>query len=349
MVQYWSKSLPALAEFGAAFYPYGRKLVPRDMIMSEELSDAALAVWFMDDGSTTIHNGRDALHPYCQIATNGFTDDDVKWLCSYLTDIGLPCSDKSSSGNTGSRIHFTKDGSQALVERIARFVPPSMRYKVGHLNNVAKFDPDSWGNGKSDVTWDFVTISRQSHKSWEYCNTVYCLTIEGDEQNFVAGPVVVHNCEQDIKEVGYRYHMTDDQAVVGIENLPYAQKAVVEARMTAAWYYEHLKNVNGITVPPFDPTCNYWLFSLIIHEDRDGFIERMAEQGVATGRVHARNDTHTAFKAASVHGKPLPGVDYFDDHQVNIPIGWWLKPGEREHIVAAIVKSLKIDATLIAA
>lgn len=352
MVQYWSKSLPSLAEYGEAFYPNGKKIVPRELIESDGLSDAALAIWYMDDGSTTIHNGVDSLHPYCHVATNGFPDDDVYWLVGYLTDHGFPCTALESKGSTGTRINFTKDGSQALVEHIARFVPPSLRYKVGHLNGLDNFDPSSWGTGQSVASWGRVIVTeftgplRKSSRKIRDDSVTYCLSVEGESQNFVAGPIVVHNCSQDIVSVGFRYHMTDDQAAVGLANLDLAQQNVARARAHAQFYYEQLHDVPGLVVPPFDPSCDYWLHGMIVEEDRDGFMARMAERGIPTSRAHARNDHHTGFAVATARQDgDLPGTTYFDDHQVNVPGGGWLSMAECERVFEAIKQSVPAPVT----
>lgn len=148
-------------------------------------------------------------------------------------------------------------------------------------------------------------------------------------------------CAQDITEVGYRYHMTDDQAVVGLSNLYIAEHSVAMARKNAQWYCEQLANIPGIVVPPFDPNCDYWIFGLLIEQDRDRFMQYMSEHGIPTSRVHARNDIHTGFAQASTntHAQRI-GVDYFDAHQVNIPVGWWVTEEERQFICSAVKESV---------
>jgi dTDP-4-amino-4,6-dideoxygalactose transaminase len=161
-----------------------------------------------------------------------------------------------------------------------------------------------------------------------------------------AGPNDSFRCEQDISEVGYRYHMTDDQAVVGLANMSMALRNVNLATENAGYYWKRLVDVPEIAVPQYEVSCDYWLFGLIIRENRDGFMRRMAEYCVPTSRVHARNDKHTAFRAASVNlDEPLPGVDYFDAHQVNIPVGAWLTAAEREWVLTAVRNAVHAPVT----
>jgi dTDP-4-amino-4,6-dideoxygalactose transaminase len=143
-------------------------------------------------------------------------------------------------------------------------------------------------------------------------------------------------CAQDITEVGFKYQSNDIAASVGLANLPHAECLVAAHRANAAYYDRELAGLPGITLPPPDPGCSYWLYSLLV-EDRDEFIRFMGSRGVQTSRVHARNDRHAAFKRAAVNPNEwLHGVDAFDAQQVSIPVGWWLDDRDRAHIVAAV-------------
>lgn len=143
-------------------------------------------------------------------------------------------------------------------------------------------------------------------------------------------------CEQDIQEVGGKWHMNDIAASVGLANLPHARWVVEQHRKNAAWYHDALKDLDGITLPPPDPGSSWWLYCLLT-EDRDEFIRFMGECGIECSRVHARNDRHTAFRAACINpDDKLPGVDHFDSHQAAIPVGWFLTESEREQVAEGV-------------
>jgi dTDP-4-amino-4,6-dideoxygalactose transaminase len=144
-------------------------------------------------------------------------------------------------------------------------------------------------------------------------------------------------CSQDIIESGYRYHMTDDQASVGLANLGVAQKSVELARKNAAWYCEAFKDVPGIKVPEFDPMSNYWIFTIIVY-DREGLKDCLSRNGIGASQVHARNDKHTAFRRATARQDGLlKGVEYFDNHQLSIPVGAWVTEEERDNIAKIVI------------
>jgi dTDP-4-amino-4,6-dideoxygalactose transaminase len=142
-------------------------------------------------------------------------------------------------------------------------------------------------------------------------------------------------CEQDIREIGYKYQSNDVAAAIGLANLARAEWAVARSRLNAEWYTRALAGVPGVALAPFDPGASYWIFTILV-DDRDAFSAHLKERGIATSQVHARNDKHSAFKAAGEARGPLPGVDYFDAHQVAIPNGYWVGEREREQVASAI-------------
>jgi dTDP-4-amino-4,6-dideoxygalactose transaminase len=143
-------------------------------------------------------------------------------------------------------------------------------------------------------------------------------------------------CAQDIVEAGYRGHMTDDQAAVGLANAERVEWVVARHRENAAWYLNALRGVAGITLPPPDPGSSWWLFTVIAEHDRDGMIEFLAERGIMSSPVHAINTKHSAFRRQSRGVEDVPNAEYFDQHQLSVPVGWWLSEQDRERVASAI-------------
>lgn len=143
-------------------------------------------------------------------------------------------------------------------------------------------------------------------------------------------------CSQSIEEIGYKYQSNDIAAAIGLANIGQVEGLVAAAQANAAWYCRVLAASPGIEVPPFDPSCSYWLMTILV-DGRDDFIAHMAERGIATSLVHDRCDKHPALRKVSRLG-PLPGVDAFYQRQVSIPVGAWVGAREREQIVAALIE-----------
>jgi hypothetical protein len=162
---------------------YGeRKRVPK--WLASGLNDRMLAIWFMDDGHTRIRPGR---QPLAEIATIGFADADRRTLVRALAGIELPA--RESRG----RLHFDAMTTRTLCERIAPFVPPSMRYKLpADVALQIPFDPSRWDTGPRLTMFDEVEVEDITAEP-RSDTTFFCLDVEGTH-NFVTSGGVVHNC-----------------------------------------------------------------------------------------------------------------------------------------------------------
>lgn len=152
------------------------------------------------------------------------------------------------------------------------------------------------------------------------------------------GPRTDLRCELDIREAGTKWHMNDFSACIGIEQLNYIEGILRKHRDNAAYYdsqfrVRNIKRSKPLRYPD-DRISSYWLYSILV-DNKDEFRKFMANNGVMVSAIHSRCDTHTCFKDA-IKKFELKGVDYFSQHQVSIPVGWWVSPEDREKIMNAI-------------
>jgi len=141
-------------------------------------------------------------------------------------------------------------------------------------------------------------------------------------------------CEEDVMEYGYKFHMNDIAATIGIEQLKCVDDIVSGHVENQRYYDEVLCDVPGVGLIP-KPSygkSSSWLYTMHI-EKRDHFIEWMKANKVMASRVHERNDKHTAFMASMAK---LPGLERFNATQVSIPVGWWITEEDRSYIVEKI-------------
>jgi dTDP-4-amino-4,6-dideoxygalactose transaminase len=145
-------------------------------------------------------------------------------------------------------------------------------------------------------------------------------------------------CAQDISEVGFKYHMNDINATIGLENL-HGLRTAVDAHKDNAYTLWRGLISTPLTLPIYDNSCQYWVFTVLTRskEERDKLKEYLAKAGVMSSQVHARNDKHSAFKynARNRH-EVLVGASYFDDRQLNLPCGWWLNQDDLGYIIKSV-------------
>lgn len=142
-------------------------------------------------------------------------------------------------------------------------------------------------------------------------------------------------CEADITEFGYKFHMNDVTAAIGIEQLKYVGSTVEKHRANAAKYTKAFAELENIQTLKYndDRSSAYWLYTIRV-KNRQEFMEYMKKAGIIASQVHVRNDKHTVFKDSITN---LPGTDEFDAEQVSIPVGWWLTQKDTKHIIDTII------------
>lgn len=143
-------------------------------------------------------------------------------------------------------------------------------------------------------------------------------------------------CESDVEEWGFKFHMNDVNASIGLENLKDVNDIISKHRDNAKYYDDNLKNINGLTLTERkeDRNSSFWIYSMLV-ERREDFMKWMKECNIIVSQVHERNDKHTSMKDFVSH---LPTLDNILKNVISIPVGWWVKKEQREYIVDCIKK-----------
>ena len=143
-------------------------------------------------------------------------------------------------------------------------------------------------------------------------------------------------CEADVLEWGFKFHMNDVNASIGMANLKSIDKIIDRHKENGNYYNEQLKDVAGVTLleNKDDRESAYWIYSMKV-DNHDGFMDWMKECGIMVSRVHERNDKHTCVKDYTAM---LPNLDKVIKKMICIPCGWWVTDEQREYIVDCIKK-----------
>jgi perosamine synthetase len=135
---------------------------------------------------------------------------------------------------------------------------------------------------------------------------------------------------------GYKYHMNNVNATIGIVQLANIDSIVNACIENGKFFDRELRNISGIELLKYYPDSepSYWLYTLKV-ENREGFVKKMADYGITASELHKRNDWHDYLN--DFHTK-LPVLDNFYSKLVHIPCGWWVGKEEREYIHSVIKK-----------
>ena len=143
-------------------------------------------------------------------------------------------------------------------------------------------------------------------------------------------------CEADIPEWGFKFHMNDIAAAIGVENLKHLDANLTTHKSNAHYYDQELEGVEGVRLTERDERMDssFWIYSLFV-ERKDDFMAYMKECEIMVSQVHERNDIHSCVKQFNSH---LPTLDKITPELISIPVGWWVTKEQREYIADCIKK-----------
>ena len=141
--------------------------------------------------------------------------------------------------------------------------------------------------------------------------------------------------EQDIGEWGYKFHMNDINATIGLSNLPCVPANLEHARKIAQYYTREFRMIPGLILPkpPNGSVSAYWLYTIQIM-NKHQFILYMQNRGIAVSQVHKRNDKHSC--VSQYKSDSLSNMDFLDTCMVCIPCGWWVSMEDAKYIVSGV-------------
>lgn len=147
---------------------------------------------------------------------------------------------------------------------------------------------------------------------------------------------------QDMPEAGWKYHMNDLGASIGLANLPYIEREVLAKHRRNGRILDRILS-DAVPTPtlhagtyytPRSPS--YWVYT-ILPEDKEAVRKALTRAGVQAGEIHQRNDGLTAFRRFK---RDLPGVDAFAARQISVPCGWWVSEEQAEMIGNTILEAV---------
>jgi perosamine synthetase len=135
-----------------------------------------------------------------------------------------------------------------------------------------------------------------------------------------------------VDELGFKHHMHDIQAAIGLAQLEYLDADNARRREVGARYRRGLAGVDGIELlrEDGDRVSSQHLFC-ILAERRNELVDALAARGIDTG-VHYR----PSYDYPIFDGEPLPAVEEFWHRAVSLPMHVALTDEQVEAVIAAI-------------
>jgi perosamine synthetase len=140
--------------------------------------------------------------------------------------------------------------------------------------------------------------------------------------------------EVDVGCVGYKYHMNNVNATIGLAQLDHISPILERHIANGRHFDTALRGIPGLDLCRWDEQAepSYWFYT-VLAERRDNLARCLADHGIESSQAHKRNDLHSVFLSSRCE---LPGLDSFYSRMLHIPCGWWVSDEDRDFIIAAI-------------
>lgn len=140
--------------------------------------------------------------------------------------------------------------------------------------------------------------------------------------------------ENDIKEVGYKYQMTDISAAIGLCGLGEYDRTLKLRRKLYERYIKNLILFKKIQIA--DDFCEKkfvapWLFTVFVNR-RDKLIKKLRLNNIKSGQTHYRNDRYSIFKTR----KKFKNMDLVDKKYLILPLHTKMKVKDVDKICDVI-------------
>jgi dTDP-4-amino-4,6-dideoxygalactose transaminase len=200
-------------------------------------------------------------------------------------------------------------------------------------NTVADYTCFSFQAIKHITTGDGGLLCTATREDWERGKRLRWFGIDREKSTGDA------RVDTDIPEYGYKFHMNDIDATMGIAQMHYLPSIVRKHQDNAAYYDQRFACGGPARQAVHDKAdSSWWLYTLIFDspEQRISFMQFMKKRGIQVSRVHARLDKLRCF--ATVNAPSLPGLDWFYERECCIPVHAGLSEYEREAVADAVLE-----------
>lgn len=229
---------------------------------------------------------------------------------------GVPCELEKLS-------EICKKNNIKLIQDAAHGMGSKLNGKS--ISKFADFTCFSFQAIKHVTTGDGGAIICKSEKDYHRCKRLKWFGLDREATKDKNGEWKGQRWEADVEEAGYKFHMNNISAAIGLSQIQHIVKIISTHKKNAKTYRDIFLDSSDIKVLKIgknsDPS--YWVYTVLLGEDidRDKVLEILNTKGVNAGLVHVPNHNYTCFKESYCK---LPETEYFHKHQISLPCGWWL-------------------------
>ncbi|NQT49994.1 DegT/DnrJ/EryC1/StrS family aminotransferase [Candidatus Kuenenbacteria bacterium] len=269
----------------------------------------------------------------CEIYPETCTIDlqDAEKRITKKTKAIMPIHYASRTGDLDKIYEFAKKHNLRVIEDAAHaFGTICKEKKVGSLGDITCFSFDgikniTSGEGGAIVTKDPAVI--------QYCQDARLLGIQKDTEKRVTGN---RSWEFDIKHQGYRFHMSNIFAAIGLVQLSRLDNEFKPKRQQlATQYYSELQNITKIQLfeNDFDRILPHIFPIRILNSKRDALRQHLLENNIECGIHYYPNHLLSYFK---VNNERLSITEEVYSQLLSLPLHPEITNNQQEFIINKI-------------
>jgi perosamine synthetase len=150
-----------------------------------------------------------------------------------------------------------------------------------------------------------------------------------------AQPSILGERLYDIDAPGFKYHLSDYGAALGLANLENFPERLTRRRALVTRYRAGLAAADGIQLfdAPADRESAWWLLGIHVSERREDLIRALKSRGIAASVVHVGIDRNSVFGTIRAH---LTTQREFDATQLHLPIHDAMDEQQVDHVIDAV-------------
>ncbi len=231
---------------------------------------------------------------------------------------GLPCDMDEIRSIAGEyHIPVIEDAAQAL----------GAKYKGKPIGSISEFTAFSFQAIKHITTGDGGMVAIKDNSLEEKAKRIRWFGIDRSAKQMGIW-------ENDIKELGYKYQMTDIGAAVALASMNHFDWVLDYRQKLLQGYIDGLKGVDGVKVIGADYKDREhaaWICTVLVDERKD-LMKKLRENKIESAQTHYRNDRYSLFGGRI----SLPNMDALEDRYLVLPLHPKMKLDDVDKICSVI-------------
>lgn len=285
---------------------------------------------FIATGLVILMNGAKPVFADIQPDTGNIDPESVKQLITPKTKAIIPVHWGGYPCDLDEINAIAAEHDLAVIEDAAHAIGAA--YKNRPIGSISRFTAFSFQAIKHLTTGDGGALCCTSPADHYEAKRRRWFDIDRDHS-----PVsLLGEREYDAVSIGFKYHLNDMAAALGLANLEMLDKTLEHHRLLASVYRDGLRNIPGIQHMNYkkDRQSSWWFFQMLA-EKREDLIRYLKDKGFPASVVHLRIDRNSIFGGIN---HSLHGQEKFNNHQLSLPIHNGISPETAQAICHEIRK-----------